>query len=466
MTGRRTFIGTKALVLAATLLLGAVLFQPSVRADTIGRAEIMTLLAGGRFDELDRRLVEIDDDANAQKRPETDLIRAFDAFATSDPAVLTQLDRWVAERPNSGMALAARAVSRSHLVQMMRYSDSFRAADEDFSREIKIRQRDAIVDAQKGLAIKEMNPIGFVLSVKLFIAWGDPQSVEEWYRIAINDLPASPAIHRAYLSFYAPWNQATVSPEDSLARLQGITDSLEKGFGKDPDFVWLRGYADYVRGESLRRSGHPADAIDSFSVALTKSDDAEYRIGRAQAYLAMGDGQAALADFSQALALEPDLAPAVHGQALAWEKLGQMKDALAALDHAVALDPLNPLYLTDRARLLRQAKRNDEAQRDMDAALQYGSHDPWVQVWRGAVYEPTSPETAATAFQEAASLAPSEPAYLKRYADFLLRHEDCSAINVVERYNEACRADVGCGEKARQLEDAATALKSKMSCAG
>jgi tetratricopeptide (TPR) repeat protein len=447
------------------MTLTATSFHSPAHGESISRTEIMSLLAAERFDELDRQLTELDDEANAQKRPEADLDRAFRAFATSDPAILAQLDRWVTERPNSGMALVARGVNRFHLVQMTRYSGTFRAAHDDFSQEIKIKQRDAIVDAQKGLAIKEMNPIGFVLSIELFIAWGDPQSVEKWYRIAINDLPASPAIHRIYLSAYAPWNQAALNPQESLARLKEITDSLEKGFSKDPDFAWLRGYFTSTEAEASRLAGHPADAIESFSAALEKADDAEYRIGRARAYLAMGDGNAALDDFSEALALEPDLAPALHGQALAKEKLGNIKEALSVLDHAVTLDPLNPLYLTDRARLLRKLDRNDEARRDIEAALQYGSNDPWVQVWRGAIYEPVSIETANEAFLQAINLEPSEPAYLKRYAEFLLRHDSCTAIDIVERYSEACQAGMMCGDKPRQLESAAMALKSKMSCA-
>ena len=143
-----------------------------------------------------------------------------------------------------------------------------------------------------------------------------------------------------------------------------------------------------------------------------------------------------------------------------------MAEALADLDRAVALDPLNPLYLTDRARLLRKLDRNQEARRDIDNALQFGGNDPWVQVWRGAIYEPIDAQAASAALQQAVELAPSDPAYLRRYADFLLRHENCTAIDIVARYSEACQSANNCGDKASELQSAAATLKTKMPCAG
>lgn len=201
----------KPTILGALLLLGLTVFQSPARSETLDRNVILELLAASQFDALDRRLSEIDDQANAQMRPEADLTRAFNAFATSDPAIIAQLDRWVTERPDSGMALVARGVNRFHLLQITRYAETFLAANENFARDLKIKERDAFVDAQKGLGIKEMNQVGFVWSLQLFIDWGQPEGVEKWYRIAINDMPASPAIHRTYLSSYTPWRQAGAS---------------------------------------------------------------------------------------------------------------------------------------------------------------------------------------------------------------------------------------------------------------
>lgn len=456
----------KFAALGVLLLLGVSVFHSPARSEALDRNVVQELLISGQFDELDRRLNEVDDEANAQKRPEADLTLAFRAFATSDPAVVAQLDRWVTERPNSGMALVARGVNRFHLIHITRFDEAFRSANESFATNLKIKERDAFIDAQKGLGIKEMNPVGFVWSMELFIDWGQPEEIEQWYRIAVNDLPASPAIHRTYLSAYAPWRQAGASWQDSMTRLQEITKSLEKGFGKDPDFAWLAGYFDYVKGETYRLDGQPSEAIKHFDAALAASDDPEYRLGRARAQLAMGDAKAASSDFARILSGDPHFTPAIHGQALAEESLGQTTEATADLDRAVGLDPMNPLYLTDRARLLRKLSRAPEAQRDIDSALQFGSNDPWVQVWRGAIYEPTDAQAAGAAFQKAVALAPANPAYLKRYADFLLRHEDCEAIVIVARYDEACQTGRNCGNKPSELESAAAALKTKQSCAG
>ena len=73
----------KTLGFGALLFFSLAVIQPPARGETLDRSTILQMLAGGQYDELDSRLEQIDDEANAQKRPEGDLTRAFRAFATS-----------------------------------------------------------------------------------------------------------------------------------------------------------------------------------------------------------------------------------------------------------------------------------------------------------------------------------------------------------------------------------------------
>jgi tetratricopeptide (TPR) repeat protein len=431
---------------------------------TADRDAILGMLAASEFDELDRHLNLINDAVNDDARPDADLSRAFRAFATSDPALLPQLDAWVEARPESAMALIARGVHEFHRLGILRYVEPFTEASAPLAEDIQARQKAAFIDVQKGLGIKQTIATGFVWSLDTFIRWGQMHEIEQWYRIAINDLPASAAIHRSYLSSFAPWRQGGASWQESMGRLEAAWGSLRKGFGADPDFAWLAGYLDYVKGEASRLQERPDEALAFFDAAVAASADPEYFLGRGRAHLALGNHDAALADFDDALRLDPLSAPAFHGRAMVRDALGQSAESVADLDAAIALDPDNPLYLTDRARFLRELGREEEARRDIDAALRFGKYDPWVQVWRGTLYETADPAVAAAAFERAAALAPAKPAYLKRYAQFLLRREDCAAVAVVARYREACPLTAGCGVSAIELSGESDALQAKLAC--
>jgi tetratricopeptide (TPR) repeat protein len=205
--------------------------------------------------------------------------------------------------------------------------------------------------------------------------------------------------------------------------------------------------------------------LERYDAALAAGRTVDLLVGRGFVLLETGDNKAALRDFDEAVGMDPEFAEAVHGRALAEAALADNAAALADLDRAVALDSMNPLYLVDRARVLRRLKRLDEARRDVDAALIYGSFDPWVQVWKGVLSEETDRQAAAAAFKRATELAPSDPAYLKRYMDFLLRHQDCQALPVISHYRELCETGQGCiGYSPLKLEEAELTLKAQASC--
>jgi tetratricopeptide (TPR) repeat protein len=432
----------------------------------VGRDQILALLRDHRLDDLDRLLNEINDAVNAQKRPEGDLVRAFRAFQTSDRQVSNQLEGWVKERPKSAMALIARGVHYFHLAHTAHYIEPLPDQDAATVSKLQRQLRDAgFMSVQHGLAQKEMISIGFVWTIEYFIELGQSHNIEKWYRIAINDLPASPAIHRTYLSAFVPWRQAGESWQESLVHQKEVWETLRTGFAQDPDFAWLRGYLDETMAETYRRQGEPARALERYDAALASGKTAELLLGRGFVLLETGDNQAALRDFNEAVGMDSEFADAAHGRALAEAALGDNAAALADLDRAVDLDRMNPLYLVDRARVLHRLGRLDEARRDVDDALIYGRYDPWVQVWKGTLSEEADRQAAATAFKRATELVPSEPAYVKRYMDFLVRHQDCQALPVIARYRELCETGQPCtGYTPAKLEEAELTLKAQPSC--
>jgi tetratricopeptide (TPR) repeat protein len=461
------FLLLRLLFAAACVFLGFGTAPSSAGDAAIGRDRILGLLRDHQLDELDRLLNEINDAVVAQKRPEWDLFRAFRAFQTSDRQVNHQLEDWVRERPQSAMAVIARGVHCFHLARTAHYVEPLPEQDAAVVLELQQALRhSALMDVQRGLTLKEMIPIGFVWTLEYFIDLGQAHQIEKWYRIAVNDLPTSPAIHRTYLSAFVPWRQAGESWQASLTHQKEVWETLRSGFAQDPDFGWLRGYLDQTMAETYRRQGEPARALERYDAALEAGKDAELLLGRGFIHLEMGDNKAAFDDFDQAVRMDSEFADAVHGRALAEAALGDNAAALADLDRAVVLDRYNPLYLVDRARVLRRLGRLDEARRDVDEALVYGRYDPWVQVWKGTLYEEVDRPAAAAAFKRAVELVPGDPAYLKRYMDFLVRRQDCAALPVIARYRELCEIGQGCtGYSPVKLEAAEATLKAQPSCA-
>ncbi len=441
---------------SAGALLSAMQAAPVQSAQSLRRDEIIALLREGAFDRLDSLMGALNDDVGAKRRPERDLTQAFNAFATSDPEVTQRLEAWVQAQPQSAMALMAHGVHRFHLVRLVRYHLPLTDAGMKLLQRLQGDERQAFIDVQKSLGRHEMNAIGFVWTLEAFADWGQPEEVERWYRVAVNDLPKSAAIHRAYLSSFAPWRQGTASWEQSMVQLKKAAATLRAGFAGDADFAWLPGFVEYIQAEAYRRAGRAEEALAHFDAAIKAAADPKYLIGRGQANVDAGKADAALVDFEKAIEAEPDDGEAIDGRGNAKLVLSRREEALADFDLAVRLDPLNAKYLVDRARTLHQLGRDADARRDVDNALIYGSNDPWVQVWRAALYEAFDRGVAGKAFNLALQLAPEDPAYVKRYGEFLARAQDCAGIAVIAQYRAMCESSAGCSgydpEKVAALE--------------
>ena len=92
-------------------------------------------------------------------------------------------------------------------------------------------------------------------------------------------------------------------------------------------------------------------------------------IARGKAKLDAGDYQAAIADFDQALALDPRHAQTWFNRGLARGNLGRPQEALADLDQAIALDPRHARAYANRGNARADLGRWREAIADYDQAL-------------------------------------------------------------------------------------------------
>jgi tetratricopeptide (TPR) repeat protein len=175
----------------------------------------------------------------------------------------------------------------------------------------------------------------------------------------------------------------------SLVKLQRFQDAigsldeyLKKGGPGSASLYQLRGLVETKLGQYPR-------AIDDFTLSLTLQTSADTYRQRGWAYLANQAPKPALADFTQALRMDPKDADAYTGRGLARLNFGQYVLAVADAEAAVRQDSATPRLLLNAARIYSQAsgRLRAEAQRDKrlqpPECLQY--RDRSVQMLRQAL---------------------------------------------------------------------------------
>ena len=132
---------------------------------------------------------------------------------------------------------------------------------------------------------------------------------------------------------------------------------------------------DYVgRAFALGNRRAVEDAVADLTEAIALDGDAAVAFGRrALIYSDLGRWEEAVADFDRAIELLPDRPDQYAGRALAHLNLQQFDQALSDATTAIDLDPLGrlaPAFLVTRGNIYLQSRRYDEALADFDASLQ------------------------------------------------------------------------------------------------
>ncbi|MGO8690239.1 MAG: tetratricopeptide repeat protein [Thermoguttaceae bacterium] len=94
---------------------------------------------------------------------------------------------------------------------------------------------------------------------------------------------------------------------------------------------------------------------------------------RGFAWYNKGERDKAIADYDQALALDPNLAAAYNNRGLAWNKEGEYDKAMADFNQALALNPTDALAYNNRGNLWRTRGECGKAMADFGKAV---THDP------------------------------------------------------------------------------------------
>jgi tetratricopeptide (TPR) repeat protein len=133
---------------------------------------------------------------------------------------------------------------------------------------------------------------------------------------------------------------------------------------------------------------------------------------RGQAYVRKGEHERGIADFSEAIRLDPSDADGFRSRGSAYDDIEKYDLALADYDQALKLDPKNVLAFAYRGITLTNTGELDRAIKDFDEAAKLDPNRALTFYSRGLAYEKKNdPARAVTDLETAARLDPNDEDY-------------------------------------------------------
>jgi TolB-like protein len=195
---------------------------------------------------------------------------------------------------------------------------------------------------------------------------------------------SSPVAFQAYLRGRYFWNQR------SAEGLERAIREFQSALAADPDYsLAYAGLADAYAALAQYAARPPADVMPLARDAALQALALDGSLAEAHASLGMTrfwydwDWTAADAAYQRALDLNPSYATAAHWRALLLASVGRHDAAWAAIEQAVALDPVSPLIRTGRGLVRFYAGDFAGARDEMMAALDLDPRHPEALIHLG-----------------------------------------------------------------------------------
>lgn len=333
---------------------------------TVDKRAVLRLLRARQFDALDAWLVDLQTQFEADYHKEYWPLDALDAFGNVDPALEPLLDAWVAAKPNSYMALAARGIHQESVGWFKRGSRwACETPPENFEA-----MREAHVAAFPDLDEALSRHPGLIAAhralIKVATANGAP--VELKRRLIDQALVACPECFQVRVTFiYA------------LVPRWGGTYASMRAFAEEsvnaasnPKLRVLAGYADADACNMLRHDKKLPQSLATCSLALAVGESADFYQERART-LRKSNPTAALADVDRALWLRPQRADLLEDRADLLMRLRRFSEHARDVALLKEIDPIERLAPGDVERaaqgLAYEAGRQRKAGRPADEVV-------------------------------------------------------------------------------------------------
>jgi tetratricopeptide (TPR) repeat protein len=203
------------------------------------------------------------------------------------------------------------------------------------------------------------------------------------------------------------------APHDPEARIIDCTQSINSGKWKGRDQA-----ASYTnRGNGYRDKNDLDRAIADFNEAIRLDPNlAMAFLGRGIAFSDKGDNDRAIADFNEVIRLDPNFARAFTVRGIVFSAKGDLDRAIADLNEAIRLDPEDATAFLGRGVAYRAKGDNDRAIADYSESIRLDPESTRAFQNRASAYHAKGDNDRAIAdFSEAIRLDPkSSQAYFAR----------------------------------------------------
>ncbi len=210
---------------------------------------------------------------------------------------------------------------------------------------------------------------------------------------------------------------STLKPSANLADLQSFSFQQQAGQETGALIFFLTGYIQYKNNHYTQALAHFDDALDQISgnAQLLNNQDQIY-LYRGNTYLSLDQYTQALADYTQAIHINPKNVNAYVNRGATYGGQRQTDKALADYTQAIQLDPKDVLAYYNRGTTYGDQGQYDKALADFDQAIQLDPKDAAAYNNRGFAYDKQGQTDKALAdFNKAIQLDPKDAnAYFNR----------------------------------------------------
>lgn len=434
---RNFFLRQLGFALAAISISGNASAAPPAQSQ-----DIVALAKSGDFDALERRLTMLQKAFEADGEYERPINRAFRAFATSDPLLKERVDQWVERMPSSYAALTARGLIYRHLGWISK-GGWFRRQVHPKSLAVMWQFFAAAKrDLKSALRINKRVVIAYAALIEMEAEAAERGELMRVYRAGIAALPRSSSLHIALLT--------------SLDRRRGGSDETmdaffelaERSAADNPGYRAVVVSRDFYMAERAFLNKQITAALAFNDSALRVKDTMPVREQRSRILLSLNHEEEAVSELRRGIELDPGDARIKFILGLLLFDRQRHQEALDLFDQALAIDPYQPEWLAMRADTLLKLNRLDEAERDLEDALVFGSHHSNVQGKRGYFFMMIRNDMrrGAEAYRHARDLAPHWQPFWQMYSRALFRLDDCEYLPASAHLMEMCVKNGLCGE--------------------
>lgn len=175
---------------------------------------------------------------------------------------------------------------------------------------------------------------------------------------------------------------------------------------------------------------------------IAKAERADLLAARGIAYQKLDDHERALADYDEAIALDPKDSYSLYNRGLIYEQEGDRGSAIVAYSESLELRPDNADAYRNRGGLYIDRGQFDEAIADLTRAHELDPDDPWAIASRGVSYAWQGKRLLAERdFSAVRAIDPSNATLLRGEA--LLSMQAGDPRTAVDRLDKVLRADPG-----------------------